>query len=175
MSTEEWFYAIVGLAIVTAMVVVPAKLLLGGLESLSSWSARRRAARLEKEFARTEPKRERSFLKNCTYCEAFCLTLGYRDRLGRTYCSRVCAQWVDGGPRAFCEKCLTETRDESTGNLQQINGIGTSLMGADGHCQQCSSVVQRVWITFLFLPILPRGQYRIIRVSRHEFLSRRLR
>ncbi|GMR23335.1 MAG: hypothetical protein BMS9Abin37_1753 [Acidobacteriota bacterium] len=71
--------------------------------------------------------------------------------------------------------CLTETINEDTGNLERINGVGRSLLGSGEPCRQCSSVVRRVWFTLLYVPIMPRSQYRVIPVSRCEFLSRKLR
>lgn len=136
--------------------------------------ARRLAAEHERTAAGTPGKQERGVLKNCTHCGVFSLTLPYRDKLGRTYCSEACMQWLGEGPRDFCSKCLFETTDDTSGNVHTINGTGTAFVGSSQPCPECSSVVRRAWITLLFIPVIPLRRYRIIQVSRLEFLSRRL-
>jgi hypothetical protein len=120
-------------------------------------------------------KPERAFLKSCTNCGVFGLTLPYRDKLGRTYCSAACAKWLGEGPREFCQRCLFETSAQSSGNLQRINGIGTTFIGQSEECGECASVIRRVWITVVYVPLIPLAKYRVLQISPRQFFSRRLK
>jgi hypothetical protein len=172
------FQPILGWAILLGLIVSP-YFIIKGLRAADRRAAERNQARLAAEHERTKVgvpgKPERRFLKACTNCGAFALTLPYSDTLGRTYCSEACASWLGDGPRTFCKKCTFETTAEASGNLHTINGIGTRFVGSADRCSECASVLRRVWITFFFLPIAPLKKYRVIQISPHEFLSRSLR
>jgi hypothetical protein len=101
--------------------------------------------------------------------------LPFRDNLGRTYCSQACMQWLGEGPRTFCKKCALESTSQSAGNLRTINGIGTAFVGSSDPCPNCKSVVRRVWFTFLLVPVVPLGRYRVMQISPQQFFSRSLR
>jgi len=87
-------------------------------------------------------------------------------------------------PAGFCDRCLAETTDESTGNVTAVNGIGTMLMGTRWRakglhpCPVCGSVVQTKWATF-GVGIKPLGTYRVLYTKQglttSRFFSRRLR
>jgi hypothetical protein len=75
----------------------------------------------------------------------------------------------------FCEKCLSETTDQSAGSTFTLNFVfGTRLMGKKDPCQICGSVVASVWIWFLF-PIFETGRYRVIYMDDGKYLSRELK
>jgi hypothetical protein len=116
---------------------------------------------------------ERAFLKRCSHCRVFAVTLPYRDKLGRTYCSEPCMRWWSEGPRSFCGKCMFETIPE-TPTLFSFHAIGMTLIGRAEPCGACGSVVRRLWLTVLFLPLIPLGRYRVIQVSPETCLSRRV-
>lgn len=172
------FNVVVGLGMLVALLSSP-YWVIKWLRRVDRRSADRNHVRLEREHQRTAaalPGRpERAFLKSCTNCSAFALTLPYRDALGRTYCSAACMQWLGEGPRGFCRKCQFETGTAASGNLQRINGIGTAFVGSSEACPTCRSVVRRVWFTVLFLPVIPLARYRVLHISPREFYSRRLR
>jgi len=72
-----------------------------------------------------------------------------------------------GQIQGFCEDCISETTDESPGNANTINGIGTMLMGTRffqkglNPCSKCHSVIQTKWFTIGF-GVNPLGTYRIL-------------
>jgi len=117
---------------------------------------------------------ERAFLKRCTHCRVFAVTLPHRDKLGRTYCSDACMQWWGDGPRSFCEKCSFETDPQASATLYSFHLVGTTFVGKTAPCGDCRSVVRRVWLTVFYLPVVPLRRYRVIQVSPEAFLSRRL-
>jgi hypothetical protein len=170
--------AIFGWAILLGLIVSP-YYVIKWLRAADRRSAQKNKGRLEREHQRTAAsvpgKPERAFLKACTHCGVFAITLPFRDNLGRTYCSEACMQWLGEGPRSFCKKCLFETVTQSSGNLSRINGIGTAFGGSSEPCPMCRSVIKRVWFTALLIPIVPLARYRVIQISPREFLSRRLR
>jgi hypothetical protein len=84
-------------------------------------------------------------------------------------------RWLGEGPRDFCHKCASETEARSSGNLRRFNGIGTGFLGSSDPCQECASVVRRVWLTVFYLPVIPLEKYRVLQVSPEHFYSRRLR
>lgn len=174
----EIIKAVFGWAILLGLIVSP-YYVIKWLRAADRRSARKNSDRLEREHQRTTAgmpgKAERAFLKACTHCGAFAITLPFRDSLGRTYCSEACMQWLGEGPRTFCKKCLFETVAQSSGNLSRINGIGTAFGGSSDACASCRSVIKRVWFTALFIPVVPLSRYRVIQVSPREFLSRKLR
>jgi hypothetical protein len=174
----QMFDAAIGIGLLLALLASPF-FVIKGLRGLDRKSAKANTRRLAAEHARTTTgvpgKPERSFLKSCTNCRAFALTLPYRDNLGRTYCSEDCMRWLGEGPRSFCKKCTFETTAKSSGNLQTINGIGTRFAGRAEQCSECGSVIRRVWVSLLYLPVIPLAKYRVIRISPQQFLSRKLR
>ncbi len=86
--------------------------------------------------------------------------------------------------QGFCSKCIAETTDESPGNVNTVNGIGTALMGTRwltrglDRCPQCGSVIQTKWTTFGF-GISKHGTYRILYTkqgfTKSKFFGRRLK
>ena len=170
--------ALLGWAILLGLLVSP-YYVIKWLRAVDARSAAKNTQRLAHEQQRTAAavpgKPERAFLKSCTHCGVFALTLPFRDSIGRTYCSEACMQWLGEGPRTFCKKCLFETTGQSSGNLSTINGIGTAFVGSSDACPSCRSVVRRVWFTFLLLPVVPLRKYRVMQISPQQFLSRRLR
>jgi len=170
--------AIAGWAILLGLLVSP-YFIIKWLRAADRRSEEKNRHRLATEHQRTKAGipggHERSFLKACTNCGVFALTLPYRDKLGRTYCSEACMSWLGEGPRTFCKKCTFETTPQGSGDLHTINGIGTRFVGSADKCAECASVVRRVWITVLFLPMVPLRRYRVMQISPQQFLSRRLR
>ena len=87
-------------------------------------------------------------------------------------------------PGGFCTQCLSETTDETPGNMTTFNGIGTALMGTRWRtrglqeCPACGSEVQTKWFTFGF-GVKPLGTYRVIYTKRglttSRLFARRLR
>lgn len=87
-------------------------------------------------------------------------------------------------PGGFCPRCLSETTDETPGNMNTFNGIGTTLMGTRWRtrglhlCPACGSVVQTKWVAFGF-GVKPLGTYRVIYTKRglttSRLFARRLR
>jgi hypothetical protein len=118
---------------------------------------------------------QRSALKSCANCGTPGIVLQYRDGSGRTYCSDDCLLWGALGPTQFCESCIRQTTDVSPGNLHRVNGIGTSFVGGSDRCPRCRSVVRRVWVTLVFLPVFPLARYRVIHPDVVRYWARRLR
>lgn len=61
----------------------------------------------------------------------------------------------------FCRQCMDETIDESPGNLETVIGTGQTLIGASCRCDICGSVVKKKCLTFLWIPTVSRGFYRV--------------
>ena len=175
---QDLFNAVFAIALLGGLIVSPF-FIIKWLRAADRRAEVKNAARLTAEAQRTAsgvPGRpERAFFKACTNCGVFGLTLPFRDKLGRTYCSAVCRKWMGEGPRQFCQRCLFESGPESSGNLQRINGIGTTFVGSSDECGECASVVRRVWFTVLYLPLIPLRKYRVLQISPQQFFSRRLR
>jgi hypothetical protein len=68
------------------------------------------------------------------------------------------------GPRSepFCSSCTASTTPDSAGELVSVNGIGHVLYGWSGRCDRCQSVIKRLFICILFIPIWPLARYRVI-------------
>jgi len=74
--------------------------------------------------------------------------------------------------REFCEKCLSETTDESPGSTFTMNWLfGTKLSGESHPCSNCGSIIQTKWFIFI-IPILKLGKYRVIYLESGFFESR---
>ncbi len=119
-------------------------------------------------------RRERAYLKDCSNCGTFAITLPYRDAVGRSYCSEFCAEWA-AQPTGFCPKCVADTTDESIDGLTSINGIGFAFRGREGKCPNCRSIIRQTWFTVFFIPVIPLRRYRVIHSSPQSFFNRRLR
>jgi len=61
----------------------------------------------------------------------------------------------------FCRQCMDETIDEPPGSLETIAGIGETLIGTSRKCDICGSVVKKKCFTFLWIPTVYRGSYRV--------------
>jgi hypothetical protein len=141
------------------------------------WAERKNAERLRREVQRSKTavpgRRERAFLKPCTNCRTFGLTLPFRDGLGRTYCSAECMNWLAGGAKNFCARCLQETTAQGAGDLTTHWSVGKAFGPGEAPCDQCGSVRRELRFVVLFLPVRRMGWYRVLHVSRSRFLSRR--
>jgi hypothetical protein len=121
-------------------------------------------------------------MERCGNCEKRILFGGVRTSDG-AFCSQSCARGLAALLRGFCDACRSQTTDESTGNLTQINGIGTTLSLFDrDKCATCGSIVKTKWFCLVF-PLIPLGKYRVLYTqdkrsltgSSARFLSRRLK
>jgi hypothetical protein len=115
-------------------------------------------------------------LECCTNCQTRILFGGQRDAAG-VFCSWQCQTWfwqvqLDLPP--FCDHCLAETTEQSSGSTYTLNGIGTSLFGWAQPCPQCSSAVRTKCICVFFIPLIPLGKYRVKFSTPQQFISRRL-
>ncbi len=117
---------------------------------------------------------QRAYLTACGNCRGLVLYTSHRDAKGRIFCSDTCLQWANA-PYYFCQACIAATTDASAGNLTQVNGIGEMFIGSGDPCPTCRSVVRRVWLGFVFVPVIPLRRYRVIRNSPRTYYSRRLR
>lgn len=102
------------------------------------------------------------------------------DRMWGVESARMEAAMVETELRAtgFCDECVAATTPKSAGGTSTVNGIGDMLYGASQRCADCGSVVKlKAWCVF-FLPIFPRGYYRVIWLpeggwGRSRYLSRK--
>jgi hypothetical protein len=53
----------------------------------------------------------------------------------------------------FCESCSSSTTEDSPGNTNLYNGIGTSLRPRKERCPKCHSVLAKKWVVVLLIPI----------------------
>lgn len=70
----------------------------------------------------------------------------------------------------FCTACTTETTDESAGKAFSLNGCGVGFYGSASECPTCGSIKRGRWVTFIWIPIVPIGRYRMI-YTRAGFFS----
>lgn len=68
------------------------------------------------------------------------------------------------GPRSepFCSTCTASTTSDSAGELFSVNGIGHVLYGWSGRCDRRRSVIKRLFVCILFIPVWPLARYRVI-------------
>lgn len=109
-------------------------------------------------------------LEKCPNCGGRVLK-GVRNQRG-VFCSVECSN--NAIHPGFCAACMDATTDKSSGGTFTFNGIGTKLYGAKDQCRTCGSIIQRHWVTFLWIPLIPLGRYRVKFTQPRRFLSRRL-
>jgi len=80
---------------------------------------------------------------------------------------------MGGRPRRAMD-CLAQTVDSSLGSTWQFNGCGTRLCGSSDVCPTCHSIVQQLWITVFYVPVIPRRRYRVLWATPHRYFSRAL-
>jgi len=74
----------------------------------------------------------------------------------------------------FCRQCLASTTEAAAPDTGVYNlFFGTRLMGANGMCPTCKSVIRTFWVWF-FIPLIPLGSYRIVTIDQAHYLGRRL-
>ena len=120
-------------------------------------------------------------MHSCAWCGQLVVAGGVEQN-GKRYCSANCAR-LSTAPSQLCPDCIATTTDKSTGNLGRLNGIGVALIrkGSVPPCPKCQSVVSRTWFTFLYIPLIPMGTYRVLyRVQqrlagRSTFFARKLK
>ena len=118
--------------------------------------------------------------ETCTGCGRRILFGAVHATTG-VFCCRQCQKYHDHP--GFCESCNEESLPISCGALEIINGIGEKFIGKHQRCLQCGSVVTTLWYCVCFVPVFPRGRYRVIYgptnlgIGGHSkrFMSRKLR
>lgn len=108
--------------------------------------------------------------KSCVNCNGMVLTGITTDR--GVFCSSECRDFA--AHPGFCPACTAISTEKSSGGMFVVNGIGTRLYGSKDRCSVCGAVTQTHWITFLYLPVIPLGRYRVKKVTPAKFLSRKL-
>ena len=108
--------------------------------------------------------------KKCANCNGMVLK-GIETERG-LFCSAECRDYA--AYPGYCPACVAITTDKSSGGVFVVNGIGTRLYGSNDRCTICGAVTQTHWITFVYLPVIPLGRYRVKKVSPSRFLSRKL-
>ena len=74
----------------------------------------------------------------------------------------------------FCEACRAETTDFGPGNIGTANGTGVIWFGGERPCARCGSVVRKLKVSMLFIPLPGGGKYRVIDLGHGNFLARAL-
>jgi len=111
-------------------------------------------------------------LEKCEGCGERILAGGITHD-GVRYCRESCMEFnLHPG---FCQSCLEATEEKTAGNLETLNGIGTVMYGRSDPCPECGSVVRRVWVVFVYIPVFPLSRYRVIDSEKHWFYSRKIR
>ena len=75
----------------------------------------------------------------------------------------------------FCDKCVGETDDVYASNNFQLNGIGTDFFGTSQICDTCHSAIRAKYFTFLWIPLLSLGRYRVLNPGKGKYVGRRIR
>lgn len=89
--------------------------------------------------------------------------------------------WTEGPPPGFkpklgavvprfCKLCLSTTSAKSPASTRRVNGIGTTFWESSTPCLTCGSIDVRMWFTFLFLPVIPLGRFKIIYLEKRRSL-----
>jgi hypothetical protein len=107
----------------------------------------------------------------CSVCRRRILCSAFRFD-GSAFCSPYCATQDSQG---FCERCLTDTTNESPGDTAMGSLFGTLLLGGSDRCPHCHSIVQRKVSFVLCIPISWRRQYRLIYTGYDTYVGRALR
>ena len=76
--------------------------------------------------------------------------------------------------QGFCESCFSQTRPYCSGPTTTVNGCGKRLFGNDERCPTCQSVVQRLYLCFLWIPLIPSGRFRVKYLDPKTYFSRQL-
>lgn len=108
--------------------------------------------------------------KKCVNCNGMVLR-GIETERG-IFCSGECRD--NAVHPGFCAACVAMSSEKSSGGTYAINGIGTRLHGSKDRCSACYAVTQTHWITFLYLPVIPLGRYRVKKVTPVNFISRKM-
>lgn len=99
------------------------------------------------------------------------------------FCSKDCAEDFEASIRGFCPSCMADTTEESSGDMELFNNVGTGWGPfSRNRCSNCGSVIKTKWIYFL-VPIIPKGKYRVLYTKRvggvlptkTQFLSRKIK
>ncbi len=109
-------------------------------------------------------------LEKCENCGRRAL-IPVRNEDGKTFCSQTCRDYY-ANPQ-FCDSCFAGTRPFAA-SWSRMNGCGMRLFGHSSECPKCHSIVQRMWFTFLWIPLLPGNKYRVKYARPGEFFSRLL-
>jgi len=62
--------------------------------------------------------------------------------------------------KIFCEHCVSETTNETPGDVSTVSGVGRKFYGSAAPCPECASVIRTLWWTFASIPIVPVASYR---------------
>ena len=114
-------------------------------------------------------------MARCAYCGQLILFGGLRQE-PEAFCNERCLerlQSVIAHPN-FCGACLATTGPQSSGGTFTLNGIGTKLYGSKHRCLTCGSVIQRLWVCFLYIPIIPLSKFRVKYLRPTRFMSRKV-
>lgn len=74
-------------------------------------------------------------------------------------------------PSQFCARCMALTSDDFVGDTQTFWGIGPIFYGSSDPCSTCHSVVQRLCLCFMWIPVWPGNAYRVIYIDSGVFSS----
>jgi hypothetical protein len=72
----------------------------------------------------------------------------------------------------FCYPCWAQTSEEAPGTAPTQRRLGIALSGEVDRCATCGSVTQTKAL-WLGVPLLPLGQYRVIRSASGQYRGRR--
>ena len=108
--------------------------------------------------------------KKCVNCNGMVLK-GIETERG-VFCSAECRDF--SAHPGFCASCMAMTTEKPSGGTFVVNGIGTRLYGSADRCPACGAVTQTHWITFVYLPVIPLGRYRVKKVTPTTYLSRKM-
>ena len=134
----------------------------------NSWKKSRRMVRLNDTVRRHS---HITMFERCQNCKSRVL-FGHRDVTG-IFCSTACRDYYKHP--GFCEVCLEQTIEIRTGDIGTFNGVGTSFYGRKDVCPRCGSAIRTLFGCFLFVPVVPQGEFRVKYVAPRRFISRRIR
>ncbi|WBB61079.1 tetratricopeptide repeat protein [Streptomyces sp. WMMC500] len=78
------------------------------------------------------------------------------------------------GVHPFCGACTDETVALAAPDTETVNGFGTRFYGAADPCPRCGSVVKRLFMCLLFIPVWSMGRYRVITLGGSRYVGRRI-
>lgn len=118
--------------------------------------------------------KESKMLSKCSACGAIVIAGGIHVN-GHVFCSQACHEF--GEHPGFCSSCLEQTLLDCPSSVGTLNGIGTGWYFNYAPCPVCKSVIRRLCVCILFLPVWRLNTYRVIHFGTYfgNYIARKVK